>query len=601
MSYASDEGVRALAAAFGRDMGEVKPNVRKINTNATRAPLPTDDASQGYEAGSRWQHEGQEFTAARTPGGAIAWVPGEATPHGFGARADGDHDDSDAVEAAFMSGLPVALPAGEYVLTRTINARHPLTVTSRGEGRAVFIHRNLAGADGIKLLHDGALRGQETRISGVDVVLEGSDGGSWLKTPEGTAARNLLPKYNLDGVRWHQPGAVRSDYGWQWAANFGEGDAHIVSRCEYYGSYNPTAAPTAANIRSGFVRYGGVAGSSGTGYPVIDTCRVLHAGTVVSYSGALVARSKFDKLTVHDCWDGVISEIPATGPYPHEITFVDCDINTQHRSIDFEYVSQLVAIATDTTRAPGRFDHAMGWTGYRVGFTGNLTVKGGRALDPNTGTPYTTEHRGFVGAANNLDIAGFIVRASSGGRFATGIELGHVARGNLSAVLDGTMPVGVRLATSQANSSLTMRGMAYSSLVTTPLVRSGNYNNATAPEIDVVRLGDPVTTGYTADATVTVDVRTSNFRRIAAYGGTGPFAVDLQCALAGAERNDDLMFNISLGGANPTVRILDNAGAVQLTLLPPGSGQSKRYAVHARLVGGGNGVWRIVSAVETLA
>lgn len=104
-TFASDAGVRALAQAFGRDVGDLAeqtaeaaeaasealgtansaadnalvakdsvdaltPNVRKLNTEATRAPLPTDEETQGYAVGSRWLWQGQEWV--RTDSG---WVP----------------------------------------------------------------------------------------------------------------------------------------------------------------------------------------------------------------------------------------------------------------------------------------------------------------------------------------------------------------------------------------------------------------------------------------------------------------------------------------------------------------------------------------------
>ena len=86
MRYAGDDAVKALAAAFGADMGEVKPNVRKINTDANRAPLPSDDEAQGYEVGSRWLCDGQEWVR-RVVSGEPRWMPvGEVTVPSFGAQ-----------------------------------------------------------------------------------------------------------------------------------------------------------------------------------------------------------------------------------------------------------------------------------------------------------------------------------------------------------------------------------------------------------------------------------------------------------------------------------------------------------------------------------
>lgn len=101
MTVARIEDVSALAQAFGRDMAKVKPNVRKLTTDATRAPLPSDDASQGYAVGSRWLWQGQEWVAAAVGAGAARWLPTtRVTPEMFGARGNGLADDAPAFRAA---------------------------------------------------------------------------------------------------------------------------------------------------------------------------------------------------------------------------------------------------------------------------------------------------------------------------------------------------------------------------------------------------------------------------------------------------------------------------------------------------------------------
>lgn len=75
MTIARIEDVAALAQAFGADVkaletdvGSIAPNVRKLNTEATRAPLPSDDETQGYEVGSRWQYDGLEWLGPQQDG-----------------------------------------------------------------------------------------------------------------------------------------------------------------------------------------------------------------------------------------------------------------------------------------------------------------------------------------------------------------------------------------------------------------------------------------------------------------------------------------------------------------------------------------------------
>lgn len=135
MKYAEDDAVKALAEAFGRDIGRVLPNVKKLTTDALRAPLPTDDASQGYEAGSRWQHEGQEWVLANPAAGAAAWVPSTFGGHveRFGARGDGTTNDINAERAAQAWATGLARPkAIEYENKRYIGVENVRSIYGSG-------------------------------------------------------------------------------------------------------------------------------------------------------------------------------------------------------------------------------------------------------------------------------------------------------------------------------------------------------------------------------------------------------------------------------------------------------------------------------------
>lgn len=157
MSIARNEDVAALAEAFGSDIKALEtdvaafaPNVRKINTEATRAPLPTDDETQGYAVGSRWQYQGQEWIAAAVGAGAARWIASNVvTPAMFGAVGDGAADDSDALERALRSGFIVWGGLGRtYRITRVITAANVETqvasLTVLGDGATC----------GIELTHD---------------------------------------------------------------------------------------------------------------------------------------------------------------------------------------------------------------------------------------------------------------------------------------------------------------------------------------------------------------------------------------------------------------------------------------------------------------
>ena len=175
MKYAVDDDVKALAEAFGRDMGEVKPNVRKINTNATRAPLPSDDETQGYAAGSRWLWQGQEWVAVLV-GSTLRWIAqqGVVIPEMFGAKGDGVAYDNAALQAAVqfaagrelilrgkfrLSGAPgsqIEVPSGTTI--RGINGGG-VVLDDRPEdtdvtGRAFFL-RNTENVSFIDVVFDG--------------------------------------------------------------------------------------------------------------------------------------------------------------------------------------------------------------------------------------------------------------------------------------------------------------------------------------------------------------------------------------------------------------------------------------------------------------
>lgn len=61
----------------------------KHNYSASRAPLPTDDITQGYTLGSRWLWGTQEWIATSTPAGAAAWIAtGTTIPGGDSIMVD---------------------------------------------------------------------------------------------------------------------------------------------------------------------------------------------------------------------------------------------------------------------------------------------------------------------------------------------------------------------------------------------------------------------------------------------------------------------------------------------------------------------------------
>lgn len=71
--FTHDTG-RVLVAARAVLTAIESGTAAKHNYTADRAPLPTDDISQGYTLGSRWLWGALEWVATSTPAGAAVWA-----------------------------------------------------------------------------------------------------------------------------------------------------------------------------------------------------------------------------------------------------------------------------------------------------------------------------------------------------------------------------------------------------------------------------------------------------------------------------------------------------------------------------------------------
>lgn len=69
---------QAVAASEAALDDIASAQLRKNNLTATRAPLPSDGETQGYEVGSRWLWQGQEWVAADVTAGSARWAPAHA-------------------------------------------------------------------------------------------------------------------------------------------------------------------------------------------------------------------------------------------------------------------------------------------------------------------------------------------------------------------------------------------------------------------------------------------------------------------------------------------------------------------------------------------
>ncbi len=226
MTAARIEDVSALAQAFGADMGEVKPNVRKINTTATRAPLPSDDETQGWETGSRWQWQGQEWL--RTEAGWLA-KDEAVTPEMFGARGGGA-DDRTALVAAISAPQPLSAQ-GTYLVSalgapsKTLSGRAKLLRSAAGnlmtgsasglevKGWTFDLNRPALGdVSG----HGLSLRGNDITIRDVTVSGFGSSGtgGGTGVLIYGDSEANKALHARLDGLKLIADPTAAQSFGW---------------------------------------------------------------------------------------------------------------------------------------------------------------------------------------------------------------------------------------------------------------------------------------------------------------------------------------------------------------------------------------------------
>ena len=118
------------AANTATDIGAT---LRKNAFDATRAPMPTDDETQGYSTGSRWLWQGQEWLRVVT-----GWVAKDTalTPAMFGAVGDGVADDRPAFAAANAVGghLHIPVPPVRYNLSAPLSLNR-VSVSVDGNGR----------------------------------------------------------------------------------------------------------------------------------------------------------------------------------------------------------------------------------------------------------------------------------------------------------------------------------------------------------------------------------------------------------------------------------------------------------------------------------
>lgn len=134
MTYALDNRVRDLAAAFGTDQGAQNTAISEADAKAVVADQKATDADARAVAA-------QEEAADADAKAVAAQRTAGLTPEMFGAAGDGVTDDTAAVQAAIESGHPVISMNGDYLISTRVNAvvSSPISINLAGRiisGRA---------------------------------------------------------------------------------------------------------------------------------------------------------------------------------------------------------------------------------------------------------------------------------------------------------------------------------------------------------------------------------------------------------------------------------------------------------------------------------
>lgn len=120
---------------------QVKMEIRNIDDQVQRLNeggllLKDDVIGENVEA---WLNEHPEATTTvqdaslgvekLTDEAKLHLVKDYVTPQMYGAKGDGETDDTEAIKQAIASGLPVFIPKGNYIVTETIEIATPITIT----------------------------------------------------------------------------------------------------------------------------------------------------------------------------------------------------------------------------------------------------------------------------------------------------------------------------------------------------------------------------------------------------------------------------------------------------------------------------------------
>ena len=148
------EGTQAAVAADRQAAEDAAAQLPKSAFDATRAPLPSDDETQGYAEGSRWLWRGVSWVAAGVEASAARWVrENDLTPEGAGAQGGGANDAaalSTLFSQAVSSGVRAIYLARDYIG----DAAPPAAVRRMGPGKIIVGENEYLGGDDDVLRYD---------------------------------------------------------------------------------------------------------------------------------------------------------------------------------------------------------------------------------------------------------------------------------------------------------------------------------------------------------------------------------------------------------------------------------------------------------------
>ncbi len=281
----------------------------------------------------------------------------------FGAVGDGVTDDSDAIQAAFLStNKPVYIPTGSFRITRTLYRAEGLII---GEGfQSKLMFEGLAGTDGIVF----APVSYQTTSGAVSLAIyaKGSNGGRAFSTPYSANQYNSLysnwhwENLLIAGAASPPPGtnnAFETVETWLCGIEQGDGFSCRISNIYFRGNYRSDTDP-ATQAQSCFLRLNAA-----------RTLLTAYAGDFTAtnvYRGVEIGDRVFFQILRFDIahvYDGIYQIASPANTYG-ESKLLHGNINAQHYGVYFNGASSREISGVVIRR------HRTGWKGATYDWSG---------------------------------------------------------------------------------------------------------------------------------------------------------------------------------------------------------------------------------------